>query len=324
MILVISNSDDVHAAGVLAALARVGAPAMLFDTGRFPTDLTLNLDYSGNGSFAAHVQAHGQGVELSTVRSVWWRRPQPYAISSEILSDEDRAFAYSECHAAISGLWSCLEARWMNAPAADEIAGRKAWQLKVAAGLKLRTPRTLISNDPEAVRRFVEREGERGTIYKAFSATERSWRETRLLKAEERERLDAVRFAPLLFQEYVRAVADIRITIVGDKVFPAEILSQATCYPVDFRIDIEAAEIRPHTLPEAVVHKLLRLMSRLGLAYGAIDMRLTPEGEYVFLEINPAGQFLFIEQHTDQPITAAVAEHLATAELVESREPDPS
>jgi hypothetical protein len=54
------------------------------------------------------------------------------------------------------------------------------------------------------------------------------------------------------------------------------------------------------------------LIRRLGLEYGAIDLRLTPDGEYVFFEVDPSGQFLSIEQSSGLPISAAVATHLAT------------
>ena len=67
-------------------------------------------------------------------------------------------------------------------------------------------------------------------------------------------------------------------------------------------------------MPDEVVVKLRAFMGVLGLIYSAIDMRLTPDGEYVFLEVNPAGQWLFIEDRTGQPITAAVAEHLLTSD----------
>jgi len=52
---------------------------------------------------------------------------------------------------------------------------------------------------------------------------------------------------------------------------------------------------------------LLRLLKHAGLRYGAIDMRRTPDGRYVFLEVNPAGQWRFVEEVTGQPITAAMA-----------------
>ena len=60
-------------------------------------------------------------------------------------------------------------------------------------------------------------------------------------------------------------------------------------------------------LPDAVTSALRAMMARLGLVYGAVDLRRRPDGEYVFLEINPAGQFLYIEFETGQPIAAAMA-----------------
>jgi glutathione synthase/RimK-type ligase-like ATP-grasp enzyme len=133
-----------------------------------------------------------------------------------------------------------------------------------------------------------------------------------LLRPEERVHLDAVRFAPVIFQEHIRADIDLRITMIGDAIFVAAIISGETDYHVDFRMTMHAAPIQPHVLPDEVVVKLRALMAALGLVYGAIDMRLTPEGEYVFLEVNPAGQWLFIEERTGQPITAALADHLLT------------
>jgi glutathione synthase/RimK-type ligase-like ATP-grasp enzyme len=123
--------------------------------------------------------------------------------------------------------------------------------------------------------------------------------------------IDNVQYAPVIFQEYIEARYDLRITVVGDSIFPAAIYSQETAYKVDFRMDIANARIEAVRLPPAVEAQLQALMARLGLVYGAIDMRLTPDERYVFLEINPAGQWLFIEQRSMQPITACLATTLA-------------
>ena len=66
-----------------------------------------------------------------------------------------------------------------------------------------------------------------------------------------------------------------------------------------------------HDLPEDVSNELLGLMRRLGLVYGAVDLRLTADGRYVFRRNQPAGQFLYVEQQTGQPIAAALAARLA-------------
>jgi glutathione synthase/RimK-type ligase-like ATP-grasp enzyme len=98
-------------------------------------------------------------------------------------------------------------------------------------------------------------------------------------------------------------------------VFAAAIYSQDTDYPIDFRMSLGQARTEPTDLPPTIADRLLALMERLGLVYGAIDLRRTPEGEHVFLEINTAGEFMFIEERTDQPIARAVADWLATRAL---------
>lgn len=312
MILIISHLADPHATTVLDHLAQAGAEAVLFDTARFPREIRLDITHATGQRSVTQAVINGTRLDLSGVRSVWWRRPQHFEVPADVLGSEDRGFAYGECHAAITGLWSCLDAHWVNNPERDEVAARKAYQLKVAAGLGLRVPRTLITNDPARAAAFIDGEGAAGTIYKAFSATEQAWRETRLLRPEERAHLDAVRFAPVIFQEHIRADIDLRVTMIGDAIFAAAILSGETDYHVDFRMTMDVAPISAHVLPAEIVVKLRAFMGALGLVYGAIDMRLTPEGEYVFLEVNPAGQWLFIEERTGQPITAALADHLLT------------
>ena len=79
------------------------------------------------------------------------------------------------------------------------------------------------------------------------------------------------------------------------------------------RMVVGEAKVAPVTLPEPVQHQLRQLQHRLGLVYGAIDMRRTDAGEYVFLEVNPAGQWLFVEQRTGLPIAKAIADYLAAA-----------
>jgi glutathione synthase/RimK-type ligase-like ATP-grasp enzyme len=248
-------------------------------------------------------------IDFAKVRSIWWRRPQQFQVDPAVQNPTYAQFALNESAEAITGLWQALDVFWINDPARDAIAHRKAHQLRLAREIGLPIPETLITNDPAAARRFIEHQGK--AICKAFSATETNWRETRLVGEEELANLDNVRFAPVIFQRYIEAVYDLRITVVGGEIFPAAIYSQDTAYAVDCRIDIGRARIEAVSIPEAVQTQLHELMDALGLVYGAIDMRLQPDGTYVFLEINPAGQFLFIEGVTRQPIARSVAGCLA-------------
>jgi len=98
---------------------------------------------------------------------------------------------------------------------------------------------------------------------------------------------------------------------VGGTLYPAAIRSVAGNGLVDFRMTVGDAQLSSEVLPKAISDGLLALLERLGLVYGAIDMRRTPDGEYYFFEVNTAGEFLFIEDRTGQPIAEAIANWLS-------------
>ena len=160
-----------------------------------------------------------RGHDLRDLHAMWWRRPQPFVLDDAIADSHDRAFARGECAAMVAGLWRCLDAEWVNDPDRDEAASRKMWQLRVASELGLRVPRTCMTNSPELALAFID--SEPGTVvFKSFSATEVTWRETRMVGDQERELLDRVRLAPVIFQECIPGGFDIRVTIVGDQAVP--------------------------------------------------------------------------------------------------------
>ena len=141
---------------------------------------------------------------------------------------------------------------------------------------------------------------------------------TRRLSARDLDdRVEAVRQAPRL-QEYVDG-PDLRVIAVGPALFAMEVDARATEHPEDCRRDWARGRptARATELPAEVASGILGVMARLGLAYGAFDLRRRDrDGEHLFLEVNPAGQWLYVEEVTGQPITAAVAELLAGRPMV--------
>ena len=311
MILVLSTADDEHARVVLEHLAALGAPAVRVDTAEFPARSSITARFEDGARPDLSLQTRQGRIALSEVRAAWWRRPQPVAPHPDVTEPDQARFAMNECVEALAGLWHSLDAFWINVPHNDQVAHRKLLQLKVAGEVGLPIPRTCVTSDPRAAREFAANLGPGRTIYKAFSATLDLWRETRVLRPEELALADAVAYAPVIFQEYVQASCDLRVTVVGDQVFAAAIHTERSRYPVDFRMDMAGVRIEPTTLPPEIEQGLLALMRRLGLVYGAVDLRRRPDGEHVFLEVNPAGQWLFVEQATRQPIARTLAEHLA-------------
>jgi glutathione synthase/RimK-type ligase-like ATP-grasp enzyme len=309
MILVVSHAGDEHYRAVAAALARAGAAHALLDTARFPQETRLALAYGGGGRSTLELPG-GTTVHPGEVSAVWWRRPLPYVPHPE--RQRDAGLVRRECHEAMAGMWLALDALWVNHPSFDEAATHKPYPLALAERLGLIVPATLVANDPARARAFVEARAPARLVHKTLSATPDDWRETRFVGPAELAGLGGVRYAPVIFQEYVEGV-DLRATFVGERVFVAEIDARETSCPHDCRVDFEHARVAPVELPQEIEALLRRLVSHLRLRYAAIDLRRRPGGEHVFLELNPAGQWLFVEERTGQPIAAAVAELLMGA-----------
>jgi|SRR5689334_17572780 len=308
-IVVFSEPTDVHAQSVIRELAKAGeSDVRLVDLRDVPQRASLTMAFSNaHGSGFELAIGNGPPVRLDAVQSFWWRRPQTFVLPGGMDANSQH-FALTELSTAFQGLWQCTTGLWINDPVRDSAAAHKPWQLETARDVGLPIPDTLMTTDPEKVRAFWEsRRGE--VIYKPFLQTFHSWRETRQLKREELALLDSVRLAPVIFQSLVPGAADLRVTIIGDEIFPAAVDIDKMEYKLDVRLNQQAYE--RHQLPADVGAKLLELMRRLGLEYGAIDLRLTPDGEYVFFEVNPAGQFLFVEHACGLPISAALAARLA-------------
>jgi hypothetical protein len=312
VILVLSHEDDEHARAVLRELNHRGVEARLIDLSDLPAKAGLSIEFDrGSPSLTFHDGA--SEIDLNSVTATWWRRPQA-ANPVDVGDPNARWFVTNEWAEILGGLWALLPGRWMNEPTADERASHKPYQLRVAASVGLTIPRTLMTSDPDRARSFVASIGVDLTVFKMFAATPTVWRETRLVRTEELEILDAVRVAPVIFQEHVLADADIRVTVVGNSVFALAIDARGTAYPLDFRMSLGEALTGPADLPPGLVKKIRALMAALRLAYGALDFRRTPDGDHVFLEINPAGEFLFAQDRTGQPIARALADWLAGAE----------
>lgn len=307
MILIISYPDDEHIDEVRRHLTM---PHAVIDTASFPVSLGLSASLrreKENLHFT--LPETGEELCLCEVGAVWYRRIKPYSFHSDLLDETARLFAWSEAHEALMGMWYSLDSFWMNSPLADEVALRKIKQLVVARRIGLSIPDTLITNEPDEAHEFIRQHGVGQVVRKAFRNIVQAPRETHLLQNEDIELIDSVRYTPVIFQRFVPVHLDLRVTIIENEIFAAAISSESK-FEADYRPGLNTAKVVPFDLPLSVEDKLLKLMQIFGLNYGAIDLRVTPDGDYVFFEVNPAGEFLFISRRTDQPIAAAIAASL--------------
>jgi glutathione synthase/RimK-type ligase-like ATP-grasp enzyme len=115
-------------------------------------------------------------------------------------------------------------------------------------------------------------------------------------------------------QEYVPKAYELRVTVVGNDLFAAKILSQELPDDkgkIDWRQGYESGlSFIKCELPTEIKDKCINVVHALGLNFGCIDLIVRPDGNYVFLECNPNGQWLWIELMTGMKISESIARFL--------------
>ncbi|HEX8475271.1 MAG TPA: MvdD family ATP-grasp ribosomal peptide maturase [Pyrinomonadaceae bacterium] len=317
-VLILTRSDDNESIPFVAeAIRERGATPLRFDTDRFPTEVRLVAHY-GKASESLLLIDEDGAHDLREVTAIWHRRIQFAARLPHSLDPQLRHASVGETRAAAFGMIASLQAFRMDAVPRIRHAENKQLQLQAAREIGLEIPQTLTTNDAAAVRDFA-RTCETGMITKMLSsfAIYEDGREkvvfTNAVTGDDLAKLDGLHLCPMTFQEMLPKALELRVTIVGEKVFAAAINSQTSERAShDWRRDgVQLLEAWQHyELPRDVSERLLRLMDYFGLNYGAIDIIVTPDGRHVFLEINPVGEFFWLEQYPGLPISDAIADVL--------------
>jgi glutathione synthase/RimK-type ligase-like ATP-grasp enzyme len=308
-VLIIAPPDDAHAVAVEAALkSHFDSDAIIWDNSGIPSDKTFDL-YLDNERSSLSVEDENATFSIQDLSSIWWRRISRFRIDYSVSDPKVRNFCVSECDALFKGAINSIDVPIINDPFREARATYKPFQLAAAKKFRLDVPKTLMSNNAGLIRDFVSSLGDK-CVYKPFTAPFWTITETRSFTSEDTAELDEVRHAPIIVQEKIQRGRDIRVNIFGNCVFAAEIETRIKEAEVDWRLDRTAQWIE-HKLPDALVDKLVIFVTALGLNYGCVDMRKAPDGSYKFFEINPSGQFLFVEIDTGQPLVRNLAALLA-------------
>jgi len=320
MILILTQPFDPHADNVVQMLDARGAEYVRFNPADFPAHASLSVGYAPNGKMRSFLRLGEKVIDLAQLQSVWSRRPQPPEPHEQIQNTSVREFVTQDCATFVRDLWDALPCRWLPGhPEAIRRAQLKASQLRVAAELGLELPPTLVTNSREEFLDFYNQHNGNVVTKLAGYAFDRTvgeaagiGRYTEVVSKRAVGYAASLQYCPVIFQAYVPKQLELRITVVGQEVFACEIHSQQTHHTRhDWRrYDLSFTPHFPHALPPEVQERCVRLVQRLELCYGAIDMILTPDGRYVFVEINPSGQYLWIEDETGLPISEAICNFL--------------
>jgi hypothetical protein len=316
-VLILSNeAEDTHVYVLVDELDKLGHPWVLVDPGDFPRSIHFSAHLDGQTKTGTILLKDGTRLFLEEITSIWYRRPTPI-IPEEHLSALEKTFIEREANAGFWGWLRGQRAFWVNHPDAIRGAGHKPHQLRLAQSLGLAIPKTLITNEPEAFKRFYA--GCQGrVIYKLMgypwykdSADVPISTFTALVPADMLEQAHRISATAHLFQEFIEKQCDLRAIIIGDEVFVTEIYPLSETTRVDFRADYSALRYAPHDrLPDTIREALLSINRFYRLAYSAIDLVYTPDGRYVFLELNAVGQFGWLEGKTGAPLYHTLAKLL--------------
>lgn len=307
MILLVGIPSESPMRMVASALDDLDYPYLMWNQRRIAN---CRMDFEINGGAVDGVlTVEETQINLCDITGVYVRvmdDAQLPELKSLPFASSERQYSRAQHEALL--LWLDLTtARVANRPAANGSNGSKPWQGRLIESAGLRTPDTLVTNDPAAVRDFRERHGE--LIYKSASGFRSI---VRPLGINDEDRLDAICWCPVQFQRRVPG-HDVRVHVVGTEVFATRIDSTAADYRYASREGLET-KLDAFDLSADLTDACRRLSCELDLPFAGIDLRLQEDGDAWCFEVNPCPGFSYYESHTGQPIAAAVARYLIGAE----------
>jgi hypothetical protein len=312
VLLLTHSADHFTIDRVHAGVARRGAHPIRLDSDRFPAEYRLTTRVSET-AMAVRMRTHDAEIALGDVASVWLRRifgpPRPAG-----LTDLEAEQCARESRAALDGFLSALTgARWLDPLARVHEAENKLVQLREAQRAGLHVPRTVVGNDPDEVRAlWTACSGQ--LVAKMLTPVTRSMGPpaaavyTHTLDVSDIEDLDGLALAPMIFQEHIDKLRELRVVYIAGRCFVGSLDATSD----DWRRPTQGSRPQWHVdeLPDDVAARLDALMRALGLRFGVADFLAARDGSYPFLELNPVGEWGMLERDLDLPIADAIAEEL--------------
>lgn len=311
MILILANKWDLTVDMVVLELQRRDAQFTRLNTEDLPQWSAVARLPEG----AIHLRYDGTLLMASDIKAVWNRRPghvfddlaperRPSVPTQRFVTDQ--WFAWLESLQLRTGV------RWINHPTANGLMENKIRQLKMAACLGFSIPETLITNDAAEVRSWLSKLGGPVICKALYSPLIEEEHEDRFIFANLLESIpedftESLRVAPAIFQRALLPKVDYRVTVVGSQVFAARVDMEELV--LDWRTVKSGVNFTLCDLPSAVQDLCRRYVAVANLSFGAIDL-VESGGEFYFLEINPNGEWGWLERPHGIPIAAALCDLL--------------
>ncbi len=290
-ILILGNASDAHATHIKNALIQAGATVNYLDTSLFPKQ--LQISWQPNTQLGYLTLPNGRELNIQNIHSVYWRNFSGVYVP-ELKDSRQQRVAYNDSMSTLRTLMQVGSTKWINSWQAYQFHKEKPLQLSTARQVGATIPPTLISNNPQQVTEFCQNYEK--VIFKPVYGGAHTQVVTKAHLEPQRLKM-TLSLSPVTIQEYIPGT-NIRSYVIADSVYSAEIRSPS----VDFRQDLEA-ELIPIELPDSIQKQCLAIAKAFMLEWTAIDWRVKPTGEYIFLEANPSPMFIHFERQTGFPIT---------------------
>lgn len=313
-VLILTQDDDLTAEYLLPYLKEESLSWVIWDPGNVPVTSEIGFELADGIWEGFDIEiSPGHSISLNDIGVIWIRRPSYYHAPWGTPTDSLTRFVNLESRAFLRGFLQCAPCPIVNPPLQGNHASIKAVQLSTAHKLGFNVPQSYMGNNPEAVRRLWNKtcghmilKGYTQGAVEMEDGSERGMA-TSVVEAQDLASDENISACPSIWQEYIDKDIEIRATVLGNEVLAAEIHSQnSEKTKHDWRnYDFDNTPHYPHQLPKEMTSRCIALVRELGLVYGAIDLVLTPKGEYYFLEINPSGQWAWLQDLCELPIAQA-------------------
>ncbi|CZF84004.1 MvdC/MvdD family ATP grasp protein [Grimontia marina] len=321
-VLIITHSKDNPSIDTVSEhLRTLGAIPIRFNTDLFPTEVQIASHQLNGGNISVLTTETGEVVQSSEIMAVWYRRFYPAKGLPADMDIQLKQPSIEESKRTILGFLDSLQCFKLDDYWDVKHASNKEYQLMLARKVGLDLPNTLTSNSPDAVRQFFT--DNKGRIITKMQTAFSIWHEdieqvvfTNKVTEEHLDKLEELNLCPMVFQEHIEKEVELRATVVGNQVFCASIDPEIMKgMETDWRKRgmYTLDKWQPYELPKEEAEKLVKLAKKLNLNYGAADIILTPDGAYKFLEINPCGEFYWMDVYQELGICEAIANNLVSA-----------
>ncbi len=303
MVLLCGIPSETPLAMVKEELEKLDIAYVLFNQRDFK-DITLYYQID-NGEISGELQIKDQLYRLEHFQGIYTRL-MDYNSLPEFKSEPKNSSARTECRLLHETLmhWSEISsARVVNKIIPMGSNSSKPYQAQLLLEQGLKVPDTLITNQPELVLEFKKKH--KKIIYKSISGVRSIVQQ---FKDDDIKRLKNIYLCPTQFQEFVEGT-DVRVHVVGKKVFATAILADTTDYRYAKK-EGKTSELKAIDLPEELSQKCIQLSEALKLPFSGIDLKITSDDEVYCFEVNPSPGYSYYEANTGQQIAKAVAEYL--------------